>query len=404
MRPRNGPKDRSIESLFKIQKTNAFALPFSSETKKNQKIKIFKLTSNWQPPNYEQKALQTFFKNVEKDLQTLYDSPVDNNRNLSHGEVTALRKFENRQEMVIKPADKGGKIVLWPMDRYMEEAEKQLQDKKYYEEQVEDKTPSLAMEIETFLTYLLSRGLIDEDCYSSLAPLTTTKTPTFYMLPKICKEGCPGRPIISGCQSPIVALSLYLDFYLKPIVKVTQSYIKDTNHFLQTILSLGEQIKPGNILITMDVKSPDTNIPQDLGSQYYLEAMQDFHHGELPLPLPYLQQIFNFILKNNYFEFNNRSYLQIHGTAMGTPFAPNFANFFMNRCETHLLATAPDQKKPLIWKRFIDDIFLVWTHGEEKLNTFLDHCNKCFPTIKFTAEREINQNNKFPRYYNILQH
>ena len=103
---------------------------------KNQKIKIFKLTSNWQPPNYEQKALQTFFKNVAKDLQTLYDSPVDNNRNLSHGEVTALRKLETRQEMVIKPADKGGKIVLWPTDKYMEEAEKQLQDKKYYEEQV----------------------------------------------------------------------------------------------------------------------------------------------------------------------------------------------------------------------------------------------------------------------------
>ena len=137
----------------------------------------------------------------------------------------------------------------------------------------------------------------------------------------------------------------------------------------------------------MDVKSLYTNIPQDLGIQYCLEAMQNFYQGELPLPLPYLQQIFNFILKNNYFEFNNRFYLQIHGTAMGTPFAPNFANIFMNRCETHLLATAPDQKKPLIWKRFIDDIFLVWTHGEEKLNTFLDHCNKCFPTIKSKSQQ-----------------
>ena len=62
----------------------------------------------------------------------------------------ALRNLETRREMVIKPADKGGKIVLWPTNKYMEEAAKQLQDQKYYEEQMEDKTPSLGMEIETF--------------------------------------------------------------------------------------------------------------------------------------------------------------------------------------------------------------------------------------------------------------
>ena len=90
--------------------------------------------------------------------------------------------------MVIKPADKGGKIVLWPTGEHIEEAEKQLQDKNYYEGQMEDKTPSLAMEIETFLTHSLSRGLIDEDCYSFLAPLTTTKTPTFYIYQRYIKR------------------------------------------------------------------------------------------------------------------------------------------------------------------------------------------------------------------------
>ena len=211
------------------------------------------------------------------------------------------------------------------------------------------------------------------------------------MLPKIHKEGCPGRPIISGCQSPTVALSQYLDFYLKPIVKETPSYIKDTNHFLQTVLSLQEQIKPGNILVTMDVKSLYTNIPQDLGIQHCLEAMQHFYQGKLPLPIQDLQQMFIFILKHNYFEFDKKHYLQIHGTAMGTPFAPNFANIFMHNCESRILTTAPEQKTPLVWKRFIDDIFLVWAHGEEALLKFLDHCNQCFPTIKFTAEHSLQQ-------------
>ena len=156
------------------------------------------------------------------------------------------------------------------------------------------------MEIETFLTHLLTKGAVHEDYYSFLAPPSNCRTPTFCVLPKIHKEGCPGRPIISGCQSPTVALSQYLDFYLKPIVKETPSYIKDTNHFLQTVFNLQTEIKPGNILVTMDVKSLYTNIPQDLGMQYCLEAMQNFYQGALPLPIQDLEQMFRFILKHNY--------------------------------------------------------------------------------------------------------
>ena len=368
-----------------------FIRPTKNETKTHPKIS--KSNSNWEPPNYKQKSLQTFFGNVSKDLQRLYEQPKQNITNLSPAELTALENMKERKEMVIKPADKGGKIVLWPRQQYIEEASRQLGDKNYYEEQTEDRTPTLSMEIETFLSHLLSKGHIDEDCYSFLAPPSNFKTPTFYMLPKIHKEGCPGRPIISGCQSPTVALSQYLDFYLKPIVKEIPSFIKDTNHFLQTVFTLRDQIIPGSILVTMDVKSLYTNIPQDLGTQYCLEAMQTFYQGALPLSVRDLEQMFTFILKHNYFEFDNKYYLQIHGTAMGSPFAPNFANIFMYTCENQILATAPEQKTPIIWKRFIDDIFLVWTHGEESLLKFLDHCNQCYPTIKFTAEHSLQEIN-----------
>ena len=45
-----------------------------------------------------------------------------------------------------------------------------------------------------------------------------------------------------------------------------------------------------------------------------------------------------------------------------------------------------------IWWRFIDDIFIVWTEGEEKLNGFIDYLNNAHDTIKFTnkwSEHEI---------------
>ena len=39
-----------------------------------------------------------------------------------------------------------------------------------------------------------------------------------------------------------------------------------------------------------------------------------------------------------------------------------------------------------MWWRYIDDIFFLWEHGEEKLKKFIEHLNEKYPTIKFTAE------------------
>ena len=42
--------------------------------------------------------------------------------------------------------------------------------------------------------------------------------------------------------------------------------------------------------------------------------------------------------------------------------------------------------KPYLWWRYIDDIFFIWEHGEEKLRNFVETLNEIHPTIKFTAE------------------
>ena len=74
---------------------------------------------------------------------------------------------------------------------------------------------------------------------------------------------------------------------------------------------------------------------------------------------------------------------------MGTALAPNYANLFMDRFETKALAGYP--LKPLIWKRFIDDIFMIWIHGEDSLNKFIEYLNSLHETIKFTYEMSYSQ-------------
>ena len=69
---------------------------------------------------------------------------------------------------------------------------------------------------------------------------------------------------------------------------------------------------------------------------------------------------------------------------MGTALVPNYANLFMDRFKTGALKNW--DKKPLIWLRFIDDIFLIWNHGEAELKKILEYLNNIHDKIKFTHE------------------
>ena len=68
---------------------------------------------------------------------------------------------------------------------------------------------------------------------------------------------------------------------------------------------------------------------------------------------PSLSLILQLILQENSFEFNDKNYLQIHGTAMRTKVAVAFANIFMPSVETEIISQS--NTKPLEWKRYTDD-------------------------------------------------
>ena len=69
---------------------------------------------------------------------------------------------------------------------------------------------------------------------------------------------------------------------------------------------------------------------------------------------------------------------------MGTRVAPSFAINFMAWFEETFVYTYHTQ--PMVWLRYIDDIFLIWTRSRDELNTFIQHLNSRIPSIKFTEE------------------
>ena len=75
--------------------------------------------------------------------------------------------------------------------------------------------------------------------------------------------------------------------------------------------------------------------------------------------------------------------MQIHSTAMGSPFALNYANIFMDCIEWRILDSAPNNKKPILWLRFIDNIFAIWTYDHYSLHQFIEYINIIHSTTKF---------------------
>ena len=252
-------------------------------------------------------------------------------------EIKAIDALAQQKNFIIQRADKGGAIVIWPKESSLTEAFRQLDNGLHYTKSTRNDIPELTAQIIFFLTNLLTKQKTTIKIYEFLEPKSLPHTPKFYLLPKMHEPKIdnitPGRPIVSGCGSPTKKLSQYLDYYLKPIVQTMPSYIKDSKHFLQIIRNNRSIIPKDSLLATLKVKSLYINIPQNEGIQYCLEALTQFYGQSLPRPINELKQTFEFSLKGNYFEFKDQIYLQIHGTSMGMPMAPNFANIFMSQIE-----------------------------------------------------------------------
>ena len=225
-------------------------------------------------------------------------------------------------------------------------------------------------------------------CYNYLAE-SNVRTSQFYMLPKIHKTKInpPGRPIVSGNGCPTERISQFIDFFLQPCVKNIRSYIKDTSDFLNMLGSVG-RLPENCILATLDVASLYTNIPNQEGRQAVLESLNTYR-GYVQNPANYyLVDLLDKVLTCNNFDFNERHFLQVGGTAMGTKVAPAYANTFMGWYEEKYVYTYP--KQPVLWKRFIDDIFVIWKFSQDELDEFITYLNNRMPSIIFEADISVN--------------
>ena len=160
------------------------------------------------------------------------------------------------------------------------------------------------------------------------------------------------------------------------------SYVKDTTDFIKKLESLPEDPGQQKILVTMDVRSLYTNIPNDKG----IEAVQHFFRQRARPGDGILSKVISvflrLILTVNNFVFNDQNFIQINGCSMGTKCAPPYACLFMGKFENQYILPRIQQKISM-YVRYIDDIFLIWKGSEQELKEFLEVINTIHPSIKF---------------------
>ena len=146
-------------------------------------------------------------------------------------------------------------------------------------------------------------------------------------------------------------------------------------------------------MASFDVENLFTNVPLLETIDICVDRL--FHSCSVVCGIPrkfFVTLLSNAVL-NSFFIFAGKLYKQIDGIGMGLPLGPTFANVFMCHHENIWLDECPADFRPVFYKRYIDDTFLLFRHPSHS-DLFLDYLNNKHPNIKFTCE--VEQSNQLP--------
>ena len=165
------------------------------------------------------------------------------------------------------------------------EGQIQLDDRNNYQPLDKPMVGDTFQRVKHLINSLRQAGCIDEMTakWFNQTP-DPPRIPVFYTLTKIHKPTLVGRPIISGCDGLTERLSSFpsgVDKVLQPIAQIQESYLKDTTHFIRFIEST--RVPKNAFLVSMDVTSMYTNIPQEEGITIVCNAYENFYSVNKPL-------------------------------------------------------------------------------------------------------------------------
>jgi hypothetical protein len=332
-------------------------------------------------------AAETWLRHARSTLEAVLSAPLPHSRmNITPEQHLFLRQLRTNSNIVIKPADKNLGLTILDRSTYDAEIERQLLDADTYRiitSAADIPTKNIYAQLTALFRSAEKAELIDKTIVKFISKKVNpfnAIVPLFYGLPKVHKPNLTCRPIVPGHSWITTPASTYLDHVIQPFAKQIPTITPDSTSIINALEQLHIE-DPSCIMMTADVASLYTNIPTAEG----VDLVDSFllSHSTLSAEMrTFIIKVLRVVLTNNYFSFGDRFFLQLIGTAMGTPVAVVFANIFMYMLERTVLSA--HRATVLFYRRFLDDIFAILTLRDHA--SFIHDLEHRHPSIKLDVK------------------
>jgi Reverse transcriptase (RNA-dependent DNA polymerase) len=300
--------------------------------------------------------------------------------NLNEQELKVIKSLKNNPYLIIKPVDKNLGIAVIERSIYIKIAELQhLSDTSTYTKLDNDPLVETVDHINKTLLRLHDNFSITNKTYKQLTIGQNSSNGVFYILPKLHKGKLDSRPICANSNHPTKAISEYLHSLMLPIARNSLSFLDNSLELTKLLNCVSTN--SSTLIITADIKSLYTRIPTIEGPSLVANVIRNEN-----ISANTIETLLSLVLKNNIFTFNNNFYRQKNGTAMGTIMAPSYANCFLKAKEEPGLRTwlTPGHPNVKLFKRYIDDILVIFNNNDNKLPQFLNDMRSAYHPLELT--------------------
>jgi len=174
---------------------------------------------------------------------------------------------------------------------------------------------------------------------------------------------------------------------MKDLLSHVNSFVKNSTSVITELKSL--HIPKEALIFTANATSMYTNIDARLG----IACIRDFintHKEQLPenFPTNLFLQVLIIVMKFNVFTFANTYWLQIAGTAMGTPTACSYATVSFGHYENNTILKEFNENL-LYYKCYIDDVIGIWLPPRQNKILTWNNFKKClngWGTLRWSIE------------------
>lgn len=326
-------------------------------------------------------------------LKRIIKSKLQNN--ITSKNLATLKSLSSNKNIVFLKPDKGNGVVILNKSEYVNKMNSILCDNSKFKPINKDLFKliiSLEDKITRFLRYLKNVNVIDLDVFNSLTP-SGSNVGILYGLPKVHKANNPLRPILSTIGTHNYKLAKFLI----PLINKWSTNEYSVNNTFEFVNFINNH--PTNdkyVMASFDITSLYTNVPvkETINIILNLAFDNNTNNKYCNFSKDQFSKLLNLTLLDSYFLFNEKLYLQVDGLAMGSCIAPTLANLFLCYHEKKWLDECPILFKPVIYKRYVDDTFLVFK-DKDHINLFLNYLNEKHNNIKFTCEHEVDKQLSF---------